>query len=108
MSQETAQTDARSDTQVFIIGAGPAGLFAACELLRHGVRPRIVERRAAPHHETRGTAIQPAVLEILDRGGVVDRFLEAGVHISEIELMGPGLKQIALTELAGVGCKYEF
>jgi 2-polyprenyl-6-methoxyphenol hydroxylase-like FAD-dependent oxidoreductase len=94
--------------EVLIVGAGPAGLFAACELLRHGVKPRIVERRAAPHHETRGTAIQPAVLEILDRGGVIDRFLEAGIHISEIELMGPGLKQIALTELKGVGCKYEF
>jgi 2-polyprenyl-6-methoxyphenol hydroxylase-like FAD-dependent oxidoreductase len=97
-----------SAPEVLIVGAGPAGLFAACELLRHGVRPRIVERRAAPHHETRGTAIQPAVLEILDRGGVIDRFLEAGVHVSQIELMGPGLKQIALTELAGVGCKYEF
>jgi 2-polyprenyl-6-methoxyphenol hydroxylase-like FAD-dependent oxidoreductase len=94
--------------EVLIVGAGPGGLFAACELLRHGVRPRIVERKAAPHHETRGTAIQPAVLEVLDRAGVIDRFLDAGVHISEIELLGPGLKPIALTKLAGLGCKYEF
>ncbi len=95
-------------SQVLIVGAGPAGLFAACELLRHGVRPRIVERKAEPHHETRGTAIQPAVLEILDRAGVVDRFLDAGVHIREVELLGPGLKPIALAEFAGLGCKYEF
>src|SRR5580704_2970779 len=76
MSLNAAQTDdTPSDTQVLIIGAGPAGLFAASELLRHGVTPRIVERRAAPHHETRGTALQPAVLETLDRGGVVEPFL---------------------------------
>ena len=29
---------------VLIVGSGPAGLFAACELKRHGVMPRIVER----------------------------------------------------------------
>jgi 2-polyprenyl-6-methoxyphenol hydroxylase-like FAD-dependent oxidoreductase len=108
MSQETAQTDARSDTQVFIIGAGPAGLFAASELLRHGVKPRIVERRAAPHHETRGTSLQPAILEILDKGGVVAPFLASSMRIQEIELLGPDLKRIGLTELGGSGCKYEF
>jgi len=43
------------------VGAGPAALFAACELLRHGVRPRIVERRLAPHQEARGTAFQHAL-----------------------------------------------
>jgi 2-polyprenyl-6-methoxyphenol hydroxylase-like FAD-dependent oxidoreductase len=94
--------------EVLIVGAGPAGLFAASELLRHGVRPRLVERRLAPHTETRGTAIQPAVLEVLDRAGVVGRFLDAGVHIKQIKLLGPGLKQLSLTKLAGLGCKYEF
>jgi 2-polyprenyl-6-methoxyphenol hydroxylase-like FAD-dependent oxidoreductase len=108
MPLETAQTDARSDTQVLIIGAGPAGLFAASELLRHGVRPRIVEQRSAPHHETRGTAIQPAVLEVLHKGGVVAPFLASSMRIREVELLGPGLKRIGLTELAGLGCKYEF
>jgi hypothetical protein len=38
---------------ILIVGAGPGGLFAACELLRHGFRPRIVERRLAPHREAR-------------------------------------------------------
>jgi 2-polyprenyl-6-methoxyphenol hydroxylase-like FAD-dependent oxidoreductase len=109
MALETAQAeDARSKTQVLIIGAGPAGLFAASELLRHGIKSRIVEKRPAPHHETRGTAIQPAVLEVLHRGGVVDPFLASSVRIREIELVGPELKRIGLTELAGLGCKYAF
>jgi 2-polyprenyl-6-methoxyphenol hydroxylase-like FAD-dependent oxidoreductase len=105
MSPKAAQT---ADTQVLIIGAGPAGLFAASELLRHGVKPRIVEQRRAPHHETRGTALQPAVLETLDRGGVVEPFLADSVRIKQIELLGPEMQPIALVELAGLGCKYEF
>jgi 2-polyprenyl-6-methoxyphenol hydroxylase-like FAD-dependent oxidoreductase len=109
MALETAHAEgALSKTQVLIVGAGPAGLFAASELLRHGIRPRIVEQRTAPHHETRGTAIQPAVLEVLHKGGVVDPFLASSVRIREVELMGPELKRIGLTEFAGLGCKYAF
>ena len=104
-----AQTDdTRSDTQVLIIGAGPAGVFAACELVRHGVKPRIVEQRPAPHHETRGTTIQPALLEVLHKSGVVEPFLASSMRTREIELLGPQLKQVGLTKLAGLGCKYEF
>jgi 2-polyprenyl-6-methoxyphenol hydroxylase-like FAD-dependent oxidoreductase len=88
MPLEAAQSDApRSNTQVLIVGAGPAGLFAACELLRYGVRPRIVEQKSAPHRETRGTAIQPAVLEVLHKGGVVAPFLATSLRIREVELL---------------------
>jgi 2-polyprenyl-6-methoxyphenol hydroxylase-like FAD-dependent oxidoreductase len=93
---------------VLIVGSGPAGLFAASELLRHGVKPRVVERRLAPHGETRGTALQPAVLEIIDRGGLIEPFLRAGVRIKRIQLLGPDLREIATANFADLGCKYEF
>ncbi len=93
---------------VVIVGAGPAGLFAACELLRHGVRPRVVERRLEPHHEARGTALQPATLDIIDRAGLIEPFLRAGVPIRQVRLLGPDLQPIASTKFAGIGCKYEF
>jgi 2-polyprenyl-6-methoxyphenol hydroxylase-like FAD-dependent oxidoreductase len=80
---------------VLIVGSGPAGLFSACELLRHGVKPRVVERRPTPHHEARGTALQPAILEMLDRGGLIEPFLRAGVRIRQVQLLGPGLREIA-------------
>ena len=79
-----------SYTDTLVIGAGPAGLFAACELLRHGVRPRVVERRLGPHGEARGTASQPAVLEMLGRAGLIEPFLRAGVRIRHIQLSGSG------------------
>ena len=93
---------------VLIVGTGPAGLFAACELIRHGVKPRVVERRLAPHGETRGTALQPAVLEILDRAGLIEPFLRAGVRIRHIQLLGPGLREIGTADFADIGCEYEF
>jgi 2-polyprenyl-6-methoxyphenol hydroxylase-like FAD-dependent oxidoreductase len=93
---------------VLIVGSGPAGLFAACELLRHGVKPRVVERLPAPHDETRGTALQPAVLEVLARGGLIEPFLRAGVRIRHIQLLGPGLREIATANLADIGSGYEF
>ena len=109
MALETAPiADEASKTEVLIVGAGPAGLFAACELLRHGVRPRIVEQRSAPHHETRGTGLQPAVLEVLDKAGVIQPFLADSARIKEVELLGPEQARIGLAQLAGVGCKYEF
>lgn len=109
MTIDAAKTEgAGSNTQVLIVGAGPAGLFAACELLRHGVKPRIIERRLAPHHETRGTGLQPAVLELLHKAGVIEPFLNESVRIKETELLGPGQARIGLTQLAGLGCKYEF
>ena len=65
-----------SHTEVLVIGAGPTGLFFAGELARHGVRARIIDAAPAPHTQTRATGIQPAVLEVLHRSGVVEKFLE--------------------------------
>jgi 2-polyprenyl-6-methoxyphenol hydroxylase-like FAD-dependent oxidoreductase len=106
--QESVPGKAAFAAPVLIVGTGPAGLFAACELLRHGIRPRVVERRPAPHHEARGTALQPATLEIIERAGLIEPFLRAGVRIRQVQLLGPGLQQISTTKFAGIGCKYEF
>jgi 2-polyprenyl-6-methoxyphenol hydroxylase-like FAD-dependent oxidoreductase len=109
VSPQPSQTaDADPNAAVLIVGTGPAGLFAACELVRHGVKPRVVERRLAPHHEARGTALQPATLEIIERAGLIEPFLRAGVCIRQVQLLGPGLQEISTTKFAGIGCKYEF
>jgi 2-polyprenyl-6-methoxyphenol hydroxylase-like FAD-dependent oxidoreductase len=97
-----------SYTEALVIGAGPAGLFAACELVRHGIRPRVVERRLGPHGEARGTALQPATLEMLARAGLAEPFLRAGVRIEYIQLLGPGLREIASNHFSEAGSVYEF
>ena len=57
--------EVRPPARVVIVGSGPAGLFCAYELARHGVASRIIER---------GKRVQPRRRDIalLTRGGPVD------------------------------------
>jgi 2-polyprenyl-6-methoxyphenol hydroxylase-like FAD-dependent oxidoreductase len=94
--------------EVLIVGAGPAGLFAACELARYGVMPRVVERQLVPHRQARATAIQPAGLELLARAGVLAPFLETSVHVRRTRFFGPGRKEIGVSDFVGICCPYEY
>lgn len=75
-----------SHTEVLVIGAGPTGLFFAGELARHGVRARIIEKTLTPHTQTRATEIQPAVLEVLQRAGMGEKFLEASLQMKGLRI----------------------
>jgi 2-polyprenyl-6-methoxyphenol hydroxylase-like FAD-dependent oxidoreductase len=100
--------ESMTEPSVLIVGSGPAGLFAACELMRYGVKPRIVEQRLKPHHETRGTALQPGVLEIIDRAGLIEPFISGAVHIKHSQILGPGMREIVSVNFADVSCRYGF
>lgn len=65
---------------VLIIGAGPSGLAAACELRRHGVPFRIIDRKPEATKTSNAAAIQPRTLEIFHQMGLVERFLARGVR----------------------------
>ena len=67
-----------TDSQVLVVGAGPAGLFMAAELNRHGISCRIVDKNDGPTHDTRAASIQARTLEILDSIGLADEFVQAG------------------------------
>ncbi|MEU9036489.1 FAD-dependent monooxygenase [Streptomyces sp. NPDC048352] len=66
------------DTDVLIVGAGPAGLALAVDLARHGVRALLVERSAGLFPGSRGKGIQPRTLEVFDDLGVLDAIRAAG------------------------------
>ena len=67
-----------TDTQVLVVGAGPAGLFMAAELNRHGVSCRIVDKNDGPTHDSRAASIQARTLEILESVSLADEFVQAG------------------------------
>ncbi|MEU1752728.1 FAD-dependent oxidoreductase [Micromonospora matsumotoense] len=63
---------------VLIVGAGPAGLVAACELARRGVDVRLVEQAASPSSGSRAKGIQPRTLEVFESLSVVEEVISSG------------------------------
>jgi 3-(3-hydroxy-phenyl)propionate hydroxylase len=57
-------------TDVAIIGAGPAGMALACELIRYGLSVRIVDKSAGPKHYSRAPILWPRAQECLDLMGI--------------------------------------
>jgi 2-polyprenyl-6-methoxyphenol hydroxylase-like FAD-dependent oxidoreductase len=55
-----------------VVGAGPAGLAAACGLLMQGVRVRVVDKASAPATTSRANFLHARGSEVLDRLGALD------------------------------------
>lgn len=68
-------------SDVLIVGAGPVGLLLAIELVRHGVRPRVIERKKVAARFSRAIAIQPRTLEVLEASGATARIVKKGVPV---------------------------
>jgi 3-(3-hydroxy-phenyl)propionate hydroxylase len=64
---------------VVIVGAGPVGLAAAIDLALHGVRTIVIDDNDVVSVGSRAICWSKRTLEILDRLGVGDRFVEKGV-----------------------------
>lgn len=104
-----------SDTQVLIVGAGPVGLTAACELTRHGVDFRIVERLAEPTTQSRAAAVQPRTLESLEplgRGanGLVAELVRRGSPQRTFDVYGgrEGTRHLARFDMSTIDSAYGF
>ncbi|MFE6049462.1 FAD-dependent monooxygenase [Kitasatospora sp. NPDC056446] len=66
------------DTDVCVVGGGPAGLALALLLLRSGARVAVVERATSLEREYRGEILQPGGLAVLDELGVLDAVRRRG------------------------------
>src|SRR5947207_8890803 len=80
------------DADVLIVGAGPTGLMLANQLVRRGVRPRIIDRHSGPAQQTRALGVQARTLEIYAQLGIVERALELGKIGNGANLWAEGRK----------------
>ena len=80
------------DTDILVVGAGPVGLTAACELHRHGTACRLIDADdgPTPPHESRALAIWERTLEVFQAVGVVDRLVARGKPIRAMNVYEGG------------------
>ena len=67
-----------TQTDVLIVGAGPAGLTLAASLAQLGVDHVLIDRNTAVQPGSKAAAVQPRTLEYLERIGVAERLIQAG------------------------------
>ncbi|MYR01727.1 FAD-dependent monooxygenase [Streptomyces sp. SID6139] len=63
---------------VLVVGAGPCGLTAACELTRHGATVRVIDTNPQAATGTRSILLWPPQLAVLADYGVLDEALHLG------------------------------
>ena len=73
--------------EVLVVGAGPVGLTAACQLARLGVPVRIVDALAQPTTESRAVGVHARSLEMLAALGVLPQLESRGRRIDALEML---------------------
>lgn len=97
----------RTEDSVVIVGAGPVGLTAACELLRRGVPCRVVDQAAGPSQFSKAFAVHARTLEVLDGIGVADALLERGIKVPAMHFYAH-TKRVMSVDFGDLETRYPF
>jgi 2-polyprenyl-6-methoxyphenol hydroxylase-like FAD-dependent oxidoreductase len=65
-----------SQSDLTVIGGGPAGMMAGLLFARAGCTVQVLEKHADFFRDFRGDTVHPSTMEILDQLGMLQRFLE--------------------------------
>ena len=87
---------------VLVVGAGPTGLMLANQLVRRGVRVRIIDRHVGPARESRALGVQARTLEIYSHLGIADQAVALGKRADGAVLWAEG-RRAARVPLGDIG-----
>ncbi|MFE3170902.1 FAD-dependent oxidoreductase [Amycolatopsis sp. NPDC059090] len=82
------------EVDVLVVGAGPVGLAAAHELVRRGVRVRLVDKADGPAATSRASATHARTLELYHQMGVLDEILPRGIRAGSFSIHRNGRRLI--------------
>jgi 2-polyprenyl-6-methoxyphenol hydroxylase-like FAD-dependent oxidoreductase len=80
-----------SDTDLIVVGGGPAGMMAGLLFARAGCRVQIFEKHPDFFRDFRGDTVHPSTMEILDQLGMLQRFLKRPhdeINTAELRIAG--------------------
>lgn len=75
---------------VLVVGAGPTGLTAAAEAVRHGLSVRIVDANAIRSIHSKALVLHSRSLEIFTDMGLVDQVLKRGQEFRALNIYADG------------------
>ncbi|KAL1303757.1 hypothetical protein AAFC00_007099 [Neodothiora populina] len=84
MEDSTVNGASSSPQDVVVVGAGPAGLMLAANLVRFGIKTTVLDDRADKTATGRADGLQPKSIETLKQMRLADPLLQRGVRIYDI------------------------
>lgn len=75
-----------TEIDVLVVGAGPTGLAAANEAVRHGLRVRVVDEKAHRSTYSKALVVHARTLEVFESMGVVGAIRGAGVPFAALNV----------------------
>ena len=97
---------AGAETKVLVIGAGPAGLALALNLVRRKIPVRVISGAKGPGETSRAMAMLARTLELYDHFGLADAIVADGVKVEAIHLRNPafgGEREVVKLPLGQIG-----
>ncbi|WP_133130657.1 FAD-dependent monooxygenase [Legionella yabuuchiae] len=75
---------AKQEVEVLVVGAGPVGLFCALELVRHGIRCRIVEQKSNLSDKSKALGLHIRTLDVFQDIGLFNEILKQGHKVQGV------------------------
>ncbi len=96
------------ETEVLVVGSGPAGLVTALLLAEAGVRVTIIDREQRPATHSYACGLHPRSLKLLARVGLLNVVLSYGRRMDKVAFYSPEQGRQAEVSLAALPVEFPF